>query len=132
MCHGFAPSTRAASASSVGIARKNWRSRNVPNAPPRNAPTQSGSCVPIQLPLAEAGCGSRRNSTKFGTRTTWNGMMSVTSRRAKSGSRKRKRSVAKAKAAMEQLMSCPIVLSDASLTELMKNWPNGSRPHISG
>ena len=44
---------------------------------------------------------------KFGTSTTWNGMISVTSRSAKSGSRNRKRSAAKANAAIEQLMSWP-------------------------
>ena len=30
--NGPAPSTRAASTSSAGTVRKNWRSRNVPNA----------------------------------------------------------------------------------------------------
>ena len=69
---------------------------------------------------------------KFGTRTTWNGMISVTRRSANSGSRNRKRSAENANAAIEQLMSCPIVLSDASLSELMKKFANGRAFHMSG
>ena len=59
-------------------------------------------------------------------------MIRVTSSRANSGSRKRKRSAAKANAAIEQLMSWPTVLSVAILSELTKNVPNGSAFHMSG
>ena len=69
---------------------------------------------------------------KFGTSTTWNGMIRVTRRSANSGSRNRNRRAAKANAAIEQLMSWPIVLSVASLSEFKKNVPNGSAFHMSG
>ena len=69
---------------------------------------------------------------KFGTRTTWNGMIRVTRRSANSGSRNRKRRAEKANAAIEQLMSCPTVLSDASFIELRKNVANGRAFHMSG
>ena len=70
---------------------------------------------------------------KFGTRTTWNGMIRVASRSANSGSRNRKRSAAKANAAIEQLISWPTVFSTASLSELRKNVAERQRAfHIVG
>ena len=59
-------------------------------------------------------------------------MIKVTRSRANSGSRNRKRSAAKAYAAIEQLISWPTVLRVASLTELTKNVPNGRAFHMSG
>ncbi len=70
---------------------------------------------------------------KFGTRTTWNGMIRVARMSANSGPRPRNGRTANANAAIEQLTSCPIVLSVASLSELRKNVPNvtsGSAFHI--
>ena len=61
---------------------------------------------------------------KFGTSTTWNGMMSVARISANSGPRPRNGMTANANAAIEQLISWPIVLSVASLSELRKNVPN--------
>ena len=58
-------------------------------------------------------------------------MIRVTRSSPKSGSRKRKRRAAKAKAAIEQLISWPTVLSRASLTELTKNVANGRAFHMS-
>ena len=69
---------------------------------------------------------------KFGTRTTWNGMIRVTSRSANNGSRNRKWSAEKANAAIEQLISWPTVFRPAILNELMKKVANGSDDHMSG
>ena len=44
----LAPSIRAASDSSFGIPRKNWRSRKMKNGLPRNVGTMSGRYVPTQ------------------------------------------------------------------------------------
>ena len=68
---------------------------------------------------------------KFGTRTTWNGMISVTSSSPNSGPRNRKRRAEKANAAIEQLTSWPTVLRTASLTEFTKKAPNGNAFHMS-
>ena len=124
ICQGFAPSTRAASASSRGIDRKNWRRRNVPKAPPSHAPTHSGSEVPMKLPLSLNGLGRDRHRMKLGTRTTWNGMIMVARSTPNSGPLPRNGITAKAYAAMEQVTSCPAVHSRASLSELTKNVPN--------
>ena len=46
ICNSPAPSTRAASDSSSGIVRKNWRSRKIENASPKKLGTISGLSVP--------------------------------------------------------------------------------------
>ena len=66
---------------------------------------------------------------KFGTRTTWNGMMRVANRIPKSVDRPRNRSTAKAYAAKEHAITCPIVVSDASFSELRKNVPKVTSPN---
>ncbi len=48
----LAPSMRAASDSSRGMPRKNWRSRKMKNGLPRNVGTISGRNVPTQPSLA--------------------------------------------------------------------------------
>ena len=48
ICSSLAPSTRAASASSSGIVRKNCRSRKIENASPKKAGTISGLNDPTQ------------------------------------------------------------------------------------
>ena len=48
ICSSPAPSTRAASESSFGIVRKNWRSRKIENASPKKLGTISGFSEPIQ------------------------------------------------------------------------------------
>jgi len=80
--------------------------------------------VPIQLPLALVGCGSVRYRMKFGTRTTWKGMISVARRIPKSGPRPRNGMTANAYAAIDELTSWPAVHRMAILSELAKNVPN--------
>jgi hypothetical protein len=48
MASSLQPSMRAASDSSLGMVRKNWRSKKMLKAPPKNAGTHNGSSVPIQ------------------------------------------------------------------------------------
>src|SRR3989304_1508394 len=111
------------------MVRKNWRSRNVPKAPPSHAPTHSGSCVLIQLPLLESGCGRMRERVEVGPGPTWKGMISVATRIPKSGPLKRNWRVAKANAAIELLTSWPAVLSRASFTELKEGREGEHIPH---
>ena len=60
---------------------------------------------------------------KFGTSTTWNGMMRVARMSANRGPRPRNGRTANANAAIEQLISWPIVFSVEILSELTKNVP---------
>ena len=59
VCHGFAPSMRAASSSSAGIDMKNCRMRNVPNALKR--PGTMSACSVFSQPRfwMISYCGSR-------------------------------------------------------------------------
>src|SRR6478752_6666189 len=69
MANSLQPSMRAASESSLGMVRKNWRKRKILNAPPKNDGTQSGKSVPIQPKL--------RNTPYSGTIKTGNGTIIV-------------------------------------------------------
>ena len=67
----LAPSTLAASDSSWGMVRKNWRSRKMVNASPKNNGMISGLSDPIQP--------SRTKMTYSGTMVTCGGSISVDS-----------------------------------------------------
>jgi transposase InsO family protein len=88
MWGGEAPSITAASKSSRGSVRKNWRSRKMPKALPKNAGTVSGRRVLIQ-PMA-------RNRMKVGIRVTWLGTIIVARKMMNRTFLPRKRSRAKA------------------------------------
>src|SRR3712207_2117281 len=95
-----APSSRAASSSSLGMPRKNCTMRNTKNASvARNLGTINGRNVLIQP--------SWENSTYCGTMTTWIGSMIVTSMIANHSGRSRKFSRANAYAASAQEIRFP-------------------------
>src|SRR3712207_2104350 len=68
VCQGLAPSTRAASSSSTGSPRKNWRRKKTPNAPAAFG-TMTASNVSSQP--------NEFVMTKFGIRKMIGGMNSV-------------------------------------------------------
>ena len=87
MPHSLQPSIRAASLSSSGMVRKNWRMRKMLNALPKNAGTHSGLSVPIQPSVL--------NTPYIGTMSTGNGTIIVTSVSTNRVSRPRQRTRAK-------------------------------------
>ena len=87
MFHSEQPSILAASDSSSGMVRKNWRRRKILNALPNQAGTQSGRNDPIQC--------SFWKSANVGTIKTGNGTIIVASVAAKAKSRPGKRRRAK-------------------------------------
>ena len=55
------PSTRTASVSSLGIVRKNWRSRKIENASPKKLGMMSGFSVPMNwIPVQSWNCLAHR------------------------------------------------------------------------
>ncbi len=94
------PSTRAASSSSNGIAKKNCRNRNVPNA--------LKACGMIRPWYVSTQCSSRMRMNS-GMIVTWRGIINVARYRRKSASRPRKRSRAKAYAARADVLTSSTV-----------------------
>ena len=89
--------------------------------------------MPIQLPLSLNGQGRYRYRMKLGTRTIWNGMISVARISANRTRLPRNSNTANAYAAMEHVTTWPIVASDAMTIEFWKNVPNvtlGRANHI--
>jgi hypothetical protein len=92
---------RAASASSIGMVRKYWRSRKQPKAPPRKLGRYRGAWVPYRPRALKI--------TNCGIAAICAGIISVTSRATNSTCRPGKRTTAKTKAPIEQVSSCPTV-----------------------
>src|SRR5690349_15670862 len=70
ICHSFAPSTRAASARSSGIDRKNCRSKKIENASPKKLGTINGLSDGTQW-------NTFTKTTYSGSAVTWKGNISV-------------------------------------------------------
>ena len=82
----------------------------------------------MKLPDSLNGLGSVLHRMKFGTSTTWNGMIRVAMRMPNRKFRPRNGITAKANAAREHANTSPIVLRPAILSELRKKVPNVTSP----
>src|SRR5688500_11467820 len=118
ICQWPQPSIRAASSSSLGMARMNWTIKNTKNASvARNFGRINGTNVfthPSEL-----------KRMYCGTTTTWKGNMRVSSMMANHKPLSRNFSRANAYAARVQANRLPAMAPTTTMAELMMYWPKG-------